>query len=74
VTEEDAAAAQGEFATQNQVRLMFVFTDFNIDKIYELTDAIRGIGWGLEQCWNPLAGNIYKGLFRSLRKAASKLS
>lgn len=27
---------------------LFVFTDFNIDKKYELSDEIRGMGWGLE--------------------------
>ena len=29
---------------------VYVFTDFNINKVYELTDEIRGIGWGLEKC------------------------
>lgn len=29
---------------------VYVFTDFNINKDYELLPEIRGIGWGLETC------------------------
>ncbi|AXQ66612.1 MAG: putative viral replication protein [Cressdnaviricota sp.] len=49
--EKSAIKLQGEFAdTDKDKGYMFVFTDFNVDKVYELTDAVRGIGWGLETC------------------------
>lgn len=51
VDKEQSVVAMGDTADHAADKgYLFVFTDFNVDKTYELTEEIRGIGWGLETC------------------------
>ncbi|GAC77800.1 replication protein, partial [uncultured marine virus] len=60
-----------ELGSDKDKGYLFVFTDFNMDKKFSLTDEIRGIGWGREVC--PTTGKEHlQGMIQVFKQSRFK--
>jgi hypothetical protein len=67
---EDAPIFE-ELGSDKDKGYLFVFTDFNMDKKFSLTDEIRGIGWGREVC--PTTGKEHlQGMIQVFKQSRFK--